>query len=133
MTVWRLTRAYLDTSAAGKLLIDEPESAALARWADGEDVEPVGTFLLETELRRLAVRTGTPQSAVTAVLDRVSLYDLAPSVFREAGLLPDPGLRALDALHLAAAIRLEVDVLVAYDRRLLDAAPAVGLPVLSPR
>lgn len=50
-----MTLAYLDTSAAAKLLIEEPESAARAEWADDASVELVATLLLETELRRLAV------------------------------------------------------------------------------
>jgi uncharacterized protein len=49
-------RLYVDTSAAAKLLVDEPESDALAAFlehalADGDTVGP--SLLLETELRRL--------------------------------------------------------------------------------
>jgi predicted nucleic acid-binding protein len=37
-----------------------------------------------------------------------------------------------DAIHLACAIRLQADVLVAYDAELLAAAVDAGLNVLSP-
>lgn len=126
-------RFYLDTSAAGKLLRDEVESAALARWASGEEIELVSSLLLETELRRIAVRAEFPQDAVTDILDRVALDDAPPSLFREAGLLPGLALRSLDALHLASALRLDVEAIVTYDERLAMSAEALGMRVLAPR
>ncbi|MEN2740535.1 type II toxin-antitoxin system VapC family toxin [Microbacterium sp. X-17] len=127
-----MIRAYLDTSAIGKLLIEEAESDALAAWADDNDAALLGTFLLETELRRVAVRHGIHQAAATAVLEHVSLFDVPPSLYREAGLLPGRHLRSLDALHIASAIRLEADILVTYDVRLADAANDAGLIVTAP-
>ena len=121
---------YLDTSAAAKLLVQESESAALAEWADA--VELVSSVLLETELRRLAVRTGIPQADVTAVLDRVPLYEVAPSLFHEAGVLLGANLRSLDALHLAVALRLRVNAVVTYDARMAQSARDLGLTVLMP-
>ncbi|UPK74128.1 type II toxin-antitoxin system VapC family toxin [Nocardioidaceae bacterium SCSIO 66511] len=128
-----MSRFYLDTSAAAKLLVEEVESAPLAAWADGSDVSLVATHLLETELRRFASRYGLPQADVSAILARVDLHDLPPSVYREAGLLPGPALRSLDALHLAASIRLDVEALVTYDVRLAGAAEEMGLRVYAPR
>ena len=126
-------RAYLDTSAAGKLLIDEAESEPLASWLDRGDAELAAGFLVETELRRLATRFALPQADVTTLLDGVSLYDTPPSLFREAGLLPGRSLRALGALHLAAAIRIDCEAILTYDDRLADAAAGVGMKVLAPR
>lgn len=82
--------------------------------------------------RRFASRHGLPQSDVSAILARVDLYDLPPSLYREAGLLPGLTLRSLDALHLAASIRLDVEALVTYDLHLAEAAQQVGLPVHAP-
>lgn len=127
-----MSRYYLDTSAAAKLLVNEAESSALAGWADQADIDLVASHLLETELRRFAVRHGLPQADVSAILARVDLYDLPPSVYREAGLLPGPALRSLDALHLAAAIRLDIDAVVSYDVRLAGSADELGLQVLAP-
>jgi len=127
-----VTRFYLDTSAAAKLLVDEVESAALAAWADGADVRLLATHLLETELRRFANRHDLPQADVSAVLARIDLYDLPPSLYREAGLRPGKSLRSLDALHLAAAIRLDAEALVTYDIRLAEAAGGIGLSVHAP-
>ena len=128
-----MTRCYLDTSAAAKLLVEEPESAVFAAWADGAEVSLSATHLLETELRRFARRFKIPQADVSEILSRVDLHDLPPSLYREAGLLPGPALRSLDALHLAASLRLDVDVLVTYDSRLADAAKSMGLNVFVPQ
>ncbi|NYI71916.1 hypothetical protein GGQ54_002476 [Naumannella cuiyingiana] len=124
-----MSRFYLDTSAAAKLLVEEAESASLAAWADGEDRNLLATHLLETELRRFAARHELPQGDVSAILARVDLHDLPPSIYREAGLLPGHALRSLDALHLAASIRLDVEALVTYDARLAAAAKDLGLQV----
>jgi len=125
---------YLDTSAAAKLLVDEAESGALAAYIDeiGAEQDLVSSALLEIELRRLAVRLGLDQSAVTDLLARLDLVDPPRSLFHEAGLLPGTQLRSLDALHLATALRVDADTLVAYDARLLDAARSLGFGVHSP-
>lgn len=54
------------------------------------------------------------------------------SLYHEAGVLPDGRLRSLDALHLAVAVRLEVDVLATYDDRMRQAAEGLGLTVVAP-
>jgi len=127
-------RIYLDTSAAAKVLVDEAESEALTAYLDDErsNREIVSSALLETELRRLAGRLGLDQSAVSDLLTRIDLIDPSRSIFHEAGVLPGPTLRSLDALHLATALRIEADVVVAYDLRLLDAARDLGLAIDSP-
>jgi len=58
---------------------------------------------------------------------------LTPALLDEAGRLPS-SLRSLNATHLASAMRIQADlqVLVAYDKRLLSAAEEVGLPTASP-
>jgi predicted nucleic acid-binding protein len=47
-------------------------------------------------------------------------------------LLPGRNLRSLDALHVAAALRVGADVMITYDTRQADAAGASGLRVESP-
>ena len=127
-----MSACYLDTSAAAKLLVEEPESEALARWVDADPRELVGTLLVETELRRLAVRHELSQAAVSDLLDRVTLFDLEPSVFHQAGVLPGRDLRTLDALHLVGALRIGVRTLVTYDGRMSAAAAGLGLEVVAP-
>jgi predicted nucleic acid-binding protein len=128
-----VSRWYVDTSAALKLLVQEPESDALATAIDDEQPDLVASLLIETELRRAVQRApGLSQARVTELLGDISLYELPPSLFTEAGLLPGAALRSLDALHLAAAIRLGVDRVVTYDRRMAEAAVALGIQVGAP-
>ena len=125
---------YLDTSAAAKLLIDELESEALEDYLArlGPEDEPVSSALLETELRRFGLRLDLSQAAISDILDRVDLVEPDRSLFTEAGLLPGPDLRSLDALHVATALRVDASVVVAYDHRLQRAARAVGLAITAP-
>ena len=124
---------YLDTSAALKLLIEEPESPALAQTVDREQPDLVAGWLLETELRRAAQRLpALGMDVVSEFLAGVSLYEMPGSLFREAGILPGETLRSVDALHLAAAVRIGVDLVLTYDVRMADSARLLGLSVLSP-
>lgn len=123
---------YVDTCAIGALLIDQPVSEALIDWLDHTSATLVSSDLLETELRRIAVREDLDQADVTRLVDGVDLAAIDRAVYRSAGFLPMPYLRTLDALHLEAAIRLDASGVLTYDRRLGDAAGACGLDVYSP-
>lgn len=126
---------YVESSAAAKLLVEESDSARLAEYLDKaaeQDDALLSSMLLETELRRVAERLRLPQAAVTGLLGRFDLVELDRSLFREAGLLPGPHLRSLDALHLAVALRVDADAIVTYDRRQAEVAESVGLPVQAP-
>jgi len=128
-------RIYVDTSAAAKLLVQEPESSAVADFLDqavrGGDAAG-SSLLLETELRRMAIRLDIPQEHVTLVLERLDLLMPDDGVFRSAGLLPGAGVRSLDALHVAGALRWRADAVMTYDERQALAARAVGLGVVAP-
>ncbi|MGH8964204.1 MAG: type II toxin-antitoxin system VapC family toxin [Actinomycetes bacterium] len=126
---------YVESSAAAKLLVEEPASGRLAAYLDKATEQGdalLSSMLLETELRRLAERLRQRQVAVTGLLERFDLVELDRSLFREAGLLPGPHLRSLDALHLAVALRAGADVMVTYGRRQGEAAESAGLPVQAP-
>lgn len=123
---------YLDTSAAVKLISDEPESDVLRRYLD-EGHTIISSDLLETEMRRIGVRYGLDQVLITAVLDGVSLVPLTREHYREAGMYPQTDLRSLDALHLAGALGIEAAAIITYDIRLANAARAHGLAVVSPQ
>ena len=122
---------YLDTSAAVKLISDERESVGLRSYLDHE-VTVVSSDLLETELRRIGVRHHIDQVLITSVLDGVTMTPLSRDQFREAGLYPQPGLRSLDALHLAGALGVDASAILTYDIRLAEAARAHGVEVVSP-
>lgn len=123
---------YADTSALGALLVAQPETQPLLDWLDQTPSRLVSSDLVETELRRMAVREGRDQAKVSAILDGVSLVALDRATFRSAGFLPMPYLRTLDALHLEAAMRLDVEAILTYDRRLGEAARSAGLDVIAP-
>ncbi|MDY6054270.1 type II toxin-antitoxin system VapC family toxin [Micrococcus sp.] len=127
-----LQRVYVDTSALAALLLDQPHSEPLADWLDETPAELVSSDLLETEMRRIAVREALPQGQVSELLAGVSLATPDRAVYRGAGLLPIPHLRSLDAVHLESAIRLAADAVLTYDVRLAEAAQAVGLGVVTP-
>lgn len=62
------------------------------------------------------------------------LVRIHDDVVEEATRLQPPEVRSLDAIHLATAliVRQHVTAFVAYDTRLLEAAIALGLSVVSP-
>jgi uncharacterized protein len=97
-----------------------------------DDTPIISSILLETELRRLAVRHELSQALVSDVLLRFDLLEPDRAIFIEAGLLPGTHLRTLDALHIATALRAEADAMVAYDLQQSDAARAFGLHVVTP-
>ena len=69
---------------------------------------------------------------VDRLLSWCTLVDVSPAVLRGARRLASASLRTLDAIHLASALRVEADELVAYDARLLEAALEQGLRVVTP-
>lgn len=125
---------YVDTSAALKLVVEEPESGPTAEFlstAAQQGDRLVASMLLHTELHRAANRRDLPPDLVNAVLDAINLVDLTRADLLYAAALPGK-LRSADAIHLAAAIRLETDLLVAFDKEILRAATQAGLHTLSP-
>jgi len=126
---------YVDTSALVKLVVAEPETAALQNWL-GEQTQPlVSSDLARAELVR-ATRRAAPDRLVRAreVLDILVLTEVGTAIFEAAGRLEPPALRTLDALHLAAALDLvdDLDGMVTYDDRLASAAQLHGIPVIAP-
>jgi predicted nucleic acid-binding protein len=125
---------YLDTSAALKLVVEEPESTAVAEYLSAavrHGHQLVASMLLYTELHCAGKRRGLPAELITAVLGGINLVDLTRSDLMYAAAMPGR-LRSADAIHLATAIRLQTDVLVAYDQELVTAATEAGLIALSP-
>lgn len=127
-----MPRCYFDTSAAMKMVRAEDYSADVRRWVADPTVDAVSSSLLEVELRRSAMRWDISQEEATRTLANFHLFGIPEWEFKAAGLIPVPGLRALDALHVAVAIRVEADALITYDQRMVEAAALMGLAVIQP-
>jgi uncharacterized protein len=68
------------------------------------------------------------------VLDLIDLVEIDATVRVLAQSLRPPTVRSLDAIHLATALHIggQLTAFVTYDKRLADAANAVGLNVQMP-
>lgn len=124
---------YADTSALVKLVINEPETAAVHRLVTAERV--AASDLVRTELLRTVRRHAPTQFDVARnVLAHLMLLSATPTIFDTAGLLEPVIPRSLDAVHLATALTLgdDLEAVLTYDLRMTDAARAVGLRVLAP-
>jgi predicted nucleic acid-binding protein len=127
--------AYIDTSAAVKLLMNEPESLALRRWLRRRP-QRASAALLRVELVRVVRRAGFPRLVPDArrLLAGMHLIRLDDALLDRAADLEPTELRSLDSIHLAAAASLGDDLaaLVCYDDRMLAAAASLGLPTAAP-
>jgi uncharacterized protein len=130
---------YLDAAAVVKLVREEPESAALTLWLAERIKSPrVSSVLTEVEVvRAIARHSPESKSYIPPIMDTIARFDIDQAVRSVAAALPDPLLRSLAAIHLASAQVLaaefgEAPVMVTYDKRLLIAAQAAGLPAASP-
>ena len=131
---------YLDASALVKLVREEPESPALSAFLDGAEILSSELALTEVPraIRRAVARD--PQLSLDAlieqtgeVLDAIAMLPLDQTVLIAAGALQEPALRALDAIHVSAALELSpVDAFVTYDERQGAAARLAGLRTLAP-
>ena len=118
-----------------KLIRDEAETPALEAEVAGNRI--VTSMVGSIELRRALLRQPAESGAVNrwgALARRLRVINVSPAASEQAGTVPPPFLRTLDAIHLATALVLkpELDAFVVYDRRLAAAAAALGLPVSSP-
>lgn len=126
--------SYLDSSALVKLAIREPESAALRRYLRRK--RPLVTSALSrTEVARTLLPFGADAVARgDDVLRRLDVIRINDRVLRAAGALLPLELRSLDAIHLATAMEIGVDLsrVCTYDERMAAAAVDLGLTVVAP-
>jgi predicted nucleic acid-binding protein len=131
---------YADASALVKLVREEPESEALRAYLDGADL--ISSELVLTEVPR-AIRRAVahdPRLPLEALLekagellDSVALLPLDRALLIAAGTIDEPALRALDAIHVTAALDLSpLDAFVSFDERQSAAARLAGLRTVTP-
>jgi uncharacterized protein len=127
---------YLDTSALVKLATAEPETPELRAHLSRRAAEPFTSMLAHAELLRAVQPAGADAiAAARRVLSAVHLVDVTREILERAGTLRVPQrLRTLHAIHLATALAAEdrLEELLTYDRRLGQAAMALGLTVTAP-
>ena len=131
---------YLDASALVKLVREEPESTGLRAYLDEADL--VSSELVLTEVPRAVRRAAAHDPELPAeiliertaeLLEAVALLPLDRPLLAAAGALAEPALRALDAIHVAAAIDLApIDAFVSYDERQSAAARLAGVRTAAP-
>lgn len=127
---------YLDSSAITKVLVEEPNSAALQRWLELRPHSArASSEIASVEVIR-ACRRVSPALADEAelLLADWDLIFLDQSIIHRAARVDPPHLRSLDAVHLTSALSVKSDLtaFVTYDRKLGSAARAAGLAVATP-
>jgi predicted nucleic acid-binding protein len=131
---------YADASALVKLVRDEPESAALRGFIAAADLASCDLVLTEVPRairRAAALDTRLDLDVLVArageVIASVALVPLDRALLLAAGALSEPSLRALDAIHVAAAAGLgPVDGFLGYDERQAAGARLAGLRTFAP-
>lgn len=131
---------YLDASALVKLVREEPESAALLAFLHDADLVSCELALTEVPraIRRAVahdphLRLDPLMSQASEVLDAVAMLPMDQRVLIDAGKLPEPALRSLDAIHVSAALELSpIEAFVSYDERQSAAARLAGLRTVTP-
>lgn len=132
---------YLDASAFVKLVVPEPESAALRRYLEGA-AEIFSAGIIAAEVGR-AIRRAAAEAHADArplvekakeLLAGIGLLEVDATLLQQAVAIDPVSVRMLDAIHLAAARALGTDLtaFVTYDARLSAAAAEYGLPVIAP-
>jgi predicted nucleic acid-binding protein len=135
-----VTIFYADSSALVKLIRDEAESDALRTYL--RDADLVSSELVLAEIPR-AVRRAValdPALPLDLLLERadeligaLALRPLDHALLDAAGALPEPALRALDAIHVVSASGLDsIEAFVTYDERQAAAARLAGLRTQAP-
>jgi len=125
---------YLDSSALVKLLVVEPETTALQSYLRLHDSTRVTCELARVEVVRAVGQAGSQVEAeASRLLSGLHLMRLSRDLLEHAARLGPRLLRSLDAIHLAAALRVpDLDTVITYDSRMFDAAKGLGLTSTAP-
>ncbi len=125
--------AYVDTSVALKLKLDEPLTAtatAVLTSLRQDGYLLVSSELLRLEIRRVLYREFGSFAGATDLVARFTLIQLLPEILVKAGEIT-PHINALDSIHVATAVYLaDPDlVLVTHDDTMKRIARSSGLTV----
>jgi predicted nucleic acid-binding protein len=125
---------YVDSSALVKLVIEEPESTALEAYLPRDAVLATSRIALVEVPRATALANPSEEvrQETARLLQACLLVAVSDRVLRDAAAITSREVRTLNAIHLATALHVEADDLIAYDRRLLTAAKAERVKVTAP-
>jgi predicted nucleic acid-binding protein len=126
-----MSNVYLDASALTKLIVEEPETAALREVIRGHWLLSSRVAVVEVTKE---VTRHDPDAEPIAFFLHVTFLELDAELATAAGATGGPDLRALDAIHVATALilRSEIESFITYDARQSEAARAAGLQVIAP-
>lgn len=124
---------YVDTSVAVHALMGTPQAVA---WFDEESAREgsvlVSSRLLQTELTRALRRDNVPVADREAVLGAIGLAPVTEAILTGAEAITEH-VKTIDAIHLATALAIGSDVVVAsHDANLKRVAAVLGLSAFDP-
>jgi|tagenome__1003787_1003787.scaffolds.fasta_scaffold18144400_1 predicted nucleic acid-binding protein len=116
-----------------KLVHPERESAVLEPVVAALAARVSSDLARVEVLRRARIYGSIAEAKAQRLIEGMRLRPIDADVIAAAVTINPPGLRSLDAIHLATALSLtELDLFISYDDRLNEAASAAGLRVESP-
>jgi uncharacterized protein len=125
---------YLHSSALVTLVSGRAYSGELAKFLLTWPAMPMATSTVGfVETVRTLDQVGSYPTVMADLTRRFAEIVLTEEIRDGAAMLPR-GLRSLDAIHIASAQAIGdiLEVLVTYDKRMLEAARAVGLRAEAP-
>lgn len=134
---------YVDTSTLLKrLLVEEGSDVADVIWNASEVLASAVTAVVEARAALAAAQRGGRLTAaehrdakaeLVGLLEEITFIEITDDLIAEAAELAEhEALRGYDAIHLAAALAVEANVLTSADSALCDAAERRGLNVANP-
>jgi uncharacterized protein len=137
--------AYFDTSVVLKLFLDDERGVHQADeiWSKADVVATAEIAYAEARAALAAApragrltKIGLEQAReeFETLWPQLEVVEITRELVRRAGDLAElEALRGFDAVHLAAALRIDADVMASADRALCDAAARHGRAIANPR
>jgi predicted nucleic acid-binding protein len=125
---------YLDASALVTLVTGRPYAREIHEFLTQSPEMPMGTSTIGfIETVRTLDRVGSYPTVMQDLLAGFTEILVTDEIRDGAASLPG-GVRTLDAIHIASAQAIgdALAFLVSYDKRMLDVAHSVGIPVAAP-
>lgn len=134
---------YVDTSTLLKrLLVEDGSDQADAIWNAADVLTSAVTVIVEARAalaaaqrggRLTAAELGQVKAELVDLVEEVTFIEITDDLVEEAADLAEAeALRGYDAIHLAAALAIEANVLTSSDAALCDAAERRGIHVANP-